>query len=85
MGKVISEISMSFDGFVTGPNMRVGNGMGDGGDRLHDWKFDAKTETDDAIVDEIYASTGAVTGRDADPPHPRTPRRRRPALRGSRP
>jgi dihydrofolate reductase len=60
MGKVISEISMSLDGFVTGPNVRVGNGMGDEGDRLHDWKFDAKTETEDAIVDEIYASTGAV-------------------------
>jgi hypothetical protein len=60
MSRVNSEISMSLDGFVTGPNVRVGNGMGDGGDRLHDWKFDAKTETDDAIVDEIYASTGAV-------------------------
>ena len=60
MSRVISEISMSLDGFVTGPNVRVGNGMGDGGDRLHDWKFDAKTETDAAIVDEIYASTGAV-------------------------
>jgi dihydrofolate reductase len=60
MSKVISEISMSLDGFVTGPNVRVGNGMGDDGDRLHDWRFDAKTETDDAIVDEIYASTGAV-------------------------
>jgi dihydrofolate reductase len=60
MGRVIAEISMSLDGFVTGPNVRVGNGMGDGGDRLHDWRFDAKTETDEAIVDEIYASTGAV-------------------------
>ena len=58
MGKVASEISMSLDGFVTGPNVRVGNGMGDDGDRLHDWKFDAKTETDEAIVEEIYASTG---------------------------
>ena len=29
-------------------------------DRLHDWRFDAKTDADDAIVDEIYASTGAV-------------------------
>jgi hypothetical protein len=45
MGKVISEISMSLDGFVTGPNVGVGNGMGDDGDRLHDWRFDAKTET----------------------------------------
>ena len=60
MGKVTSEISMSLDGFITGPNVGVGNGMGDDGDRLHDWKFDAKTETDAAIVDEIYESTGAV-------------------------
>ena len=34
--------------------------MGDDGDRLHDWMFDAKTETDAAIVAERYASTGAV-------------------------
>ena len=60
MSKVVCEISMSLDGFITGPNVRAGNGMGDGGDRLHDWRFDAKTETDAAIVDKIYASTGAV-------------------------
>ena len=60
MGKVTSEISMSLDGYISGPNVGVGNGMGDDGDRLHDWTFDAKTETDTAIVDEIYASTGAV-------------------------
>ena len=28
MGKVTSEISMSLDGFITGPNVGVGNGMG---------------------------------------------------------
>ena len=60
MAKVTSEISMSLDGFITGPNVRVGNGMGDDGDRLHDWRFNAKTETDAAIVDEVYESTGAV-------------------------
>ena len=60
MGKVTSNISMSLDGFITGPNVGVGNGMGDRGDRLHDWMFDAKTETDAAIVDEIFASTGVV-------------------------
>jgi len=60
MGRVTSDVSMSLDGFITGPNVRVGNGMGDGGDRLHDWMFDATTETDAAIVAERYASTGAV-------------------------
>jgi dihydrofolate reductase len=60
MSKVTCEISMSLDGFITGPNVRVGNGMGDDGDRLHDWMFDAKTETDAAVVDEVYSSTAAV-------------------------
>ena len=60
MSKVYAELSMSLDGFITGPNVRVGNGMGDGGDRLHDWMFDAKTETDAKIVDEKSATTGAV-------------------------
>ena len=60
MGRVTSHISMSLDGFITGPNVRVGNGLGDGGERLHDWQFDAKTKADAAIRDEIYASTGAV-------------------------
>src|SRR5512132_778566 len=59
MRKVTSEVSMSLDGFITGPNVRVGNGMGDDGDRLPDWMFDAKTETDAAIGDEKYDSTGA--------------------------
>ncbi|MAS33137.1 MAG: deaminase [Anaerolineaceae bacterium] len=60
MGKVVSEISMSLDGFITGPNVRVGNGMGDGGDRLHDWMFDKKTVTDVQIMEDIYSETGAV-------------------------
>jgi hypothetical protein len=27
------------DGYVTGPNDRVGAGLGDGGERLHHWAF----------------------------------------------
>jgi len=62
MSKVYSDISMSLDGYITGPNVRVGNGMGDDGDRLHDWRFDPKTqtETDAKIWDEKNALTGAV-------------------------
>lgn len=37
MAKVIADQSMSLDGFSTGPNVAVGNGMGDGGDQLHEW------------------------------------------------
>jgi dihydrofolate reductase len=60
MGKVVINMSMSLDGFITEPNEGAGNPLGDDPGRLHDWMFDAKTETDAAILDEIYASTGAV-------------------------
>lgn len=60
MTKVYSHISMSLDGFVTGPNEGVGNGLGDGGERLHDWSFDARTDADAKVDDEIYARTGAI-------------------------
>ena len=61
MGKVTSEISMSLDGFITDPNASVGSPLeGNDPGRLQDWRFNAKTETDAAIVDQIYESTGAV-------------------------
>jgi dihydrofolate reductase len=52
---------MSLDGFITDPDASVGSPLaGNDPGRLHDWRFDAKTETDTAIVDEIYDSTEAV-------------------------
>jgi dihydrofolate reductase len=61
MQRVTSEISMSLDGFITDPSASVGSPLeGNDPGRLHDWRFDAKTETDAAIVDETYESTGAV-------------------------
>ncbi len=32
-------MSMSLDGFIAGPNMAPDNGLGDGGERLHEWVF----------------------------------------------
>ena len=60
MPKVTSDISMSLDGFITDPTAAIGNAPSEDPGRLHDWMFDAKTEADAAIVDDIYASTGAV-------------------------
>src|SRR5215211_7316916 len=37
MTKVIFDISMSLDGFVTASNVRPEEPMGDGGQRLHEW------------------------------------------------
>jgi hypothetical protein len=40
---VIFDISMSLDGFVTGPNPRPEEPNGDGGQRLIEWAFGRRT------------------------------------------
>jgi dihydrofolate reductase len=67
-------MSMSLDGFIAGPNEGPGNGLGDGGHRLHEW-FAAGADADhDAtarrlpgvngqIVDEFLATGAVVAGR----------------------
>jgi dihydrofolate reductase len=39
MAKVLAGITMSIDGYITGPNDGPGNGLGDTGERLHSWVF----------------------------------------------
>lgn len=62
MGKVTADQSMSVDGFTTGPNVRIGNPLGDGGERLHAWMFQegGATGRNAEIRDEFFASTGAL-------------------------
>ena len=63
MGKVTYDISMSLDGFVSGPNVRLEAGLGDGGERLHDWGFHSTDPRNLKLV-EGWTHTGAViTGR----------------------
>lgn len=59
MGKVTYDISMSLDGFVSGANVRLEAGLGDGGERLHDWGFNSKDPRNHAIVSK-WVNTGAV-------------------------
>jgi dihydrofolate reductase len=76
MAKVSADISVSVDGFIAGPNDDVGNGLGDGGERLHDWVYDlatfherhgregGETNQDDEVLREGFEGTGAfVMGR----------------------
>jgi dihydrofolate reductase len=60
MSRVTLDMSMSLDGFATGPNEGVGNPLGDDDGRLHAWVDAAKTEADAEVLDEIYATTGAI-------------------------
>ena len=40
MSRLILYMAMSLDGFITGPNEGPDNGLGDGGERLHEWVFE---------------------------------------------
>ncbi len=64
MALVICDMSISLDGCVTGPNDSRENPFGDGAGMLHDWMFDAATDEDRAILQEILDGAGAlVMGR----------------------
>ena len=60
MTRVICDMSTSLDGYVTGPNDSRENPFGDGAELLHDWIFDAATDEDRAILQDMLDSVGAV-------------------------
>src|SRR5215211_6663301 len=59
MGKVIYDVSMSLDGFISGANVRPEAGLGDDGERLHDWGFNSADPRNREIV-ESWANTGGI-------------------------
>jgi len=59
MTRIIADISISLDGFVTGPNPDIENGLGDGGDALHTWAFSDDPD-DRRLVAEATSRSGAV-------------------------
>ncbi|HEV2857650.1 MAG TPA: dihydrofolate reductase family protein [Solirubrobacterales bacterium] len=74
MGASVLYMSMSLDGFVAGPNAGPGNGLGDGGERLHEWIFaGAATEhggvpgrpagVNGTVMDEVMETGAVVAGR----------------------
>jgi dihydrofolate reductase len=63
MGKAIYDISMSLDGFIAGANVRPEagwGGLGDGGERLHDWGFNSADPRNREIAEAMLDSMGAV-------------------------
>ncbi|MEV6282320.1 dihydrofolate reductase family protein [Kribbella sp. NPDC051770] len=59
MSPVVVDITVSLDGYVTGPNAGPGNGLGDNGEALHNWVFDG-TDEDRAVLDRSFTETGSV-------------------------
>lgn len=60
MGTIEAEITMSLDGFVTGPDPDLEHGLGHGGEPLHHWVFADDDEVTAAIIADAVARTGAV-------------------------
>jgi dihydrofolate reductase len=56
-------MSMSLDGFITGPNVRPDNGLGDGGERLHEWPLEPGLPVNGIIYDDFMATGAIVAGR----------------------
>jgi dihydrofolate reductase len=60
MTRVIADISVSLDGFVTGPDAGPEQGLGRGGEPLHTWAMDAGDPVDVAVLQEATERSGAV-------------------------
>jgi dihydrofolate reductase len=73
MSATVLFMSMSLDGFIAGPNETDENGLGDGGERLHEWAMPGGDVTLDAVrraggvngqvVDEFMSTGAVVAGR----------------------
>jgi dihydrofolate reductase len=73
MSSAVLYMSMSLDGFIAGPNETPDNGLGDGGDRLHEWVFENAADAsgvpvrppgaDGEVFDEMMATGAVVAGR----------------------
>jgi dihydrofolate reductase len=76
MSSVTSQISISLDGFVAGPDQSLETPLGIGGERLHDWAFATDTwqrqhgheagdrTADSEVIEEVTEGVGAyVLGR----------------------
>jgi dihydrofolate reductase len=59
MTKVIADITMSIDGFVTGPDPDLEHGLGHGGEPLHVWVF-SDDEVDAQVLKDSTEGSGAV-------------------------
>jgi dihydrofolate reductase len=59
MTKVVAEITMSLDGFVTGPDPGPEQGLGRGGEALHTWAIEPD-DIDRAVLTEATDATGVV-------------------------
>jgi dihydrofolate reductase len=59
MTRTVADISVSLDGFVTGPDPGPDNGLGTGGEALHTWAFSDDPD-DRRVLSQATTRSGAV-------------------------
>ena len=57
MTRVIADISMSLDGYVTGPDPDLEHGLGHGGEALHTWAVESRDEVDVEVLRQATEGT----------------------------
>jgi dihydrofolate reductase len=74
MSSTVLYMSMSLDGFITGPNESPDNALGDGGEVLHEWVFQGTGDhprdavsglggVNRRVVDEFMETGAVIAGR----------------------
>jgi dihydrofolate reductase len=63
MTRVIFDISMSLDGFVTAANVRPEEPLGDGGQRLHEWAFGDDERNRELLAEAVTFVRAVIAGR----------------------
>lgn len=63
MTSIVADISVSLDGFVTGPDPGPDNGLGTGGEALHTWAFSDDPDERRILSQATTASGAVVLGR----------------------
>jgi dihydrofolate reductase len=72
MSATVLYMSISLDGFIAGPNESVNNGLGDGGERLHEWavaggggleSLPRSGGANGKVIDEFMSTGAVVAGR----------------------
>src|SRR3954454_4379795 len=63
MTRTVADISVSLDGFVTGPDPGSDNGLGTGGEALHTWAFSEDPDEQRILSQATTRSGSVVLGR----------------------
>jgi dihydrofolate reductase len=75
MGKVSFNITMSLDGYVAGPGDGPDNGLGEGGESLHEWALEleswrsrhglegGETNASSGIMEEMGSASAVIVGK----------------------